>query len=299
METRAAYVVVGSFVLTVIAGLVIAVLWLAHAQFAEQRTRYDVYFASVVTGLVEGSPVRISGVQVGRVVGVTLDPQNPERVRVTVEVSSDAPIRSDSVASIEVQVVSGAAAVEISPGSREAPPIQIMDDQRYGVIWSRDSDIQQAVATIPDLLVKLTQLTDRLSNTVDDQNRASLATTLDNLSRLTSAVVARSDDVDHMLRDGAADAKDLHQVITSLNDTAKRLDDVSAQAGAAIHDFDGLVQENRAPLKAFTQNGLDELRQLVAQTHTLVTTMNRTVDSIERDPSRLIYGDRREGYRPQ
>jgi phospholipid/cholesterol/gamma-HCH transport system substrate-binding protein len=47
METRAAYAVVGAFVLTLIAGLVVAALWLANAQFSQGKTRYDIYFASV------------------------------------------------------------------------------------------------------------------------------------------------------------------------------------------------------------------------------------------------------------
>jgi len=70
METRAAYVAVGTFVLALSIGVVIAVLWLAHAQFNEAKTRYDIYFAYVGTGLGQGSPVRISGVTVGRVVRV-------------------------------------------------------------------------------------------------------------------------------------------------------------------------------------------------------------------------------------
>ena len=167
METRAAYAVVGGFVLALIAGLVVAALWLAHAQFAQGNTRYEIYFASVSTGLVEGSPVRISGVQVGRVVGVALDPQNGGRVRVTVEVGSDAPVRSDSVASIEITGITGNAAVEISPGSPAAPALQVSEGQRYPIIWSRDSEILKVVANLPELLARLTDLADRLAGAVD------------------------------------------------------------------------------------------------------------------------------------
>jgi phospholipid/cholesterol/gamma-HCH transport system substrate-binding protein len=178
METRAAYVAVGAFVLALIAGVVIAALWLAHGQLAQQTTRYEIYFASVASGLVEGSTVQISGVQVGRVVNVALDPRNPQRVRVTVEVRADAPIRSDSVASIEMQALTGSAWVEITPGSTTAPPIDIPEGQRYAVIWSRDSEIQKVVATIPELLAKLTDLTDRLASALDEKNRASIASTI-------------------------------------------------------------------------------------------------------------------------
>ncbi len=299
METRAAYVAVGTFVLALVISLVVAVLWLTHAQFNEEKTRYDIYFASVGTGLVQGSPVRISGVQVGRVMRVALDPQNPARVRVTVEVGAEAPIRSNSVASIEITSLTGGAAVEITPGSKIAPPIQNAEDGRYPVIWSRESDIQQVVASIPDLLAKITNLAERLSDTVDDKNRAALAATLDNLSRVSAVAAAHSNELNHLFVDGASDMKDLKQAIASINDAAARVNKVAAQAGDAVRDVQGLVQENRAPLRQFTENGLDELQQLLAQANTLVASMTRTMDSIERDPSRLIYGDRREGYRPQ
>ena len=299
METRAAYVAVGTFVLALSIGVVIAVLWLAHAQFNEAKTRYDIYFAYVGTGLGQGSPVRISGVTVGRVVRVGLDSDNPGRVRVTVEVDGDAPIRSDSVASIEITSLTGGAAVEVTPGSKSAPPIQMTGTEPNPIIWSRESDIQQLVASFPQLLNKVTDLTVRLSDTLDDKNRAALAATLDNLSKVTAVAAAHSNDIDQLIVNGAADMKDLKQAITSLNDAAVRVDTLAANAGDAVNDFRGLVRDNRAPLKDFTQNGLDELRQLLAQTSTLVATMNRTMNSIERDPSLLLYGDRRQGYRPQ
>ncbi len=306
METRAAYVTVGAFVLALLIGVAIAALWLAHGQLARQNTRYDIYFASVATGLGEGSPVRISGVQVGRVVYVALDPQNSARVHVTIEVVANAPIRSDSVASIELTGLTGGAAVEITPGSPSAPPIELQDDQRYPVIWSRESSLQQVVSNVPLLLAKLTNLADNMGALVDDKNRAAFAATLDNLNRVTSVAAAHSDDLAQMLANGAAGTKDLRDAIRGLEDTMKSMqatirqfDNVAAQATTTVRDVDALVQENRGPLRDFTQNGIGELRALVAQTQTLVETMTRAVDTLDRDPSRLLYGDRRQGYRPQ
>jgi phospholipid/cholesterol/gamma-HCH transport system substrate-binding protein len=299
METRAAYAAVGAFVVVLAASLLVTVLWLAHTQLQEDTTRYDIYFASVSTGLVRGSPVRISGVQEGRVIDVALDPRDPSRVRVTIEVRTDAPIRSDSVASVEMTALTGGAAVEITPGSKSAPPVRITETERYPVIWSRESDMQQVVASIPTLLAKLTDLTDRLAATVDDKNRASLAQVLDNLNRVTAVAAARSADLNRLIAGGAADMADLKSAIDSVNAAAIKVDGVAVKASGAVDDFRGLVQENRAPLREFTENGLDQLQQLLTDTHTLVATMTRTVDSIERDPSQLIYGDRRQGYRPQ
>ena len=306
METRAGYVVVGTFVLVLIAGLVVAVLWVARGQLSQQQTHYDIYFASVAAGLVEGSPVQISGVQVGRVAAVALDPRNPQRVHVTVEVRTDAPIRSDSVASIEIQVLTGSAWIEITPGSSTAPPIEVSDDQLYPVIWSRDSEIQKVVSSLPDLLAKLTDVTARVASTLDEKNRASLAATLDNLQRVSAAAASHSDDIERLLTESAADAQALRAAIDNIDHAVRRVDAATAQASDTLHqagdafrDVDTLVKDNQVALKDFTQNGLGELRPLVARTDTLVTEMTHAVDKIEGDPSSLLYGDRRQGYRPQ
>jgi len=44
---------------------------------------------------------------------------------------------------------------------------------------------------------------------------------------------------------------------------------------------------------------LPQFQQLAVDTRALVGELSRAVGSLERDPSRLLYGDRREGYRPQ
>ena len=62
METRANYVMVGSFVLVILVGIFVAILWLAHAQFTRQFVNYDIFFTGSVTGLSVGAPVNLSGV---------------------------------------------------------------------------------------------------------------------------------------------------------------------------------------------------------------------------------------------
>lgn len=299
METRASYIAVGLFVVALLAGLVVAVLWFAGRQLADHATRYETYFASVGSGLSAGSPVRVNGVQLGRVAEVALDPADPTRVRVSMDIDTDAPIRSDSVASLEIQSLAGTTAIEISAGSNGAPPIQLQPGHRYPVIWSRESNLNQIVDAVPHLLLKITALIDQLQDVMSDQNRQALTDTLNNLSQLTAVAAAHREDLAQLLEDSARDARDLHQAIASLDDMAKKLDKVADQAGTAVNNLNGMVQESRGPLKDFAQNGLQQYRQLAIDTRALVAELSRTVSSLERDPSSLLYGDRRQGYRPQ
>jgi phospholipid/cholesterol/gamma-HCH transport system substrate-binding protein len=299
METRASYIAVGIFVVTLLMGLVIAVLWFARGQLNENTKRYETYFASVGSGLSAGSAVRVNGVQLGRVGDVALDPDNPTRVRVTMDISSNAPIRSDSVASLEIQSLAGTTAIEISAGTKSAPPIEIHSGQSYPVIWSRESNLSQIVNAVPNLLLKVSDLLDRLQDLVNDKNRQAFGDTLDNLSQLTAVASAHREDLARLLQDSATDARDLNQVIANLNDMTKKLNQIADEANTTMRNANAAVQENRAPLKDFTQNGLQQFQELAVDMRSLVAELTRTINTLDRDPSRLIYGDRREGYRPQ
>lgn len=299
METRASYVAVGAFVIALLSGLVIAALWFAHGQLADHVVRYETYFASVGSGLTAGSPVRVSGVELGHVVSVGLDHDDPSRVRVTMDIAADAPIRSDSVATLEIQSLAGTTAIEITPGSKNAPPIAIQHGHHYPIIWSRESNLSQIVDAVPNLITKLNGLTDSLQQAVDDKNRQALADTLDNLAQLTAVAAAHREDLARLMQDSATDAQDLHQAIVNLNSATQKLGQVADQASTAVANLNGMVQENRAPLKDFTQNGLVQFQQLAIDTRNLVAQLSRTIGTLDRDPSRLLYGDRREGYHPQ
>jgi phospholipid/cholesterol/gamma-HCH transport system substrate-binding protein len=311
METRANYVAVGAFVLLVLAGAVVALLWLARGEFNREATFYDIYFTGSVTGLGQGSAVRYNGIQIGRVVEIRIDPQNTSQVRATVEVDQAATVlKSDVVASLEVQGLTGTAFVEITGGSQSAPPLQRREGERYPVIASRPSGLQQVVTSAPEALARLIEVADRLSLLFDEKNRAALSDTLENLRRVTAVAAARAGDVDSTLGDAAASMRelrgtmvDLHQLVAKGGegrDLLSSIDGTSRKLDHLVDHLDSLVQENRQPLREFSQNGLNQLGQLLVETRTVIANVNRITDDIQRDPPRFFFGgDRREGYQPR
>src|SRR5262249_50930880 len=72
-----------------------------------ELTRYDILFDGSVTGLQVDGTVRYRGIAVGHVTDIRIDPENIEKIRVTIEVKADTPVRTDTVASIEVQGITG------------------------------------------------------------------------------------------------------------------------------------------------------------------------------------------------
>jgi phospholipid/cholesterol/gamma-HCH transport system substrate-binding protein len=316
METRAPYVAVGSFVLVMVAGLVIAVLWFAQVQFREQVAYYDIYFAGSVTGLTPGSTVRYNGIPVGRVAEIKLDPNDPNKVRVTVELQGGTAVKSDTVASLELQGLAGGSYVNLTGGTRDSPPLLREPSARYPVIASRESGLQRVVTSAPELLARAITLADELGDLLSPDNRAAVSATLDNLRRITTAAAGHSDEIDSAIANGAQTLNGLRSTLDQANailtalreliapqggaqETLRSVNETSRKFADLAQRLDKVVADNEPQVRTFTRSGLSDLERLVQQSQQLVTQLSRIADSVERDPSRFIYGDRREGYRPK
>src|ERR1700729_2647605 len=107
------YVAVGAFVLLVIAMGVSFVYWYTGQQDKRTYHRYEIYFDGSISGLSAGSPVRYLGVDVGKVVRISLDPLQRKTVQVTADIDSTAPIDDRTRASLSLQGITGLLFVDL------------------------------------------------------------------------------------------------------------------------------------------------------------------------------------------
>lgn len=314
METKASYVAVGTFVLALIAGAIVFVIWLARFQGALEYAYYDILFPGSVTGLQVDGTVRYRGITVGRIAGIAIDEANIELVRVTIEVARGTPVREDSVASLEVQGITGVAYVLLSGGSNAAAPLPETADEPYPVIASKPSKLEEIFESAPDLVNKLNVLVERVTLLFNDENQQAIGQTLDNLSQVTGALADNREAINQVLVSGAAAAEqirsmsaefqalgaelrsqaatvgtDAGQSMLALRRTADQITNVAAQ-------LDAIVAENREPIHDFTVSGLYEMTQLMTEFRLLVASLTRVSAQIERDPARFLFGDRQKGY---
>ena len=305
METRANYAVVGVFVLAFMGALLAAALWFARAQIGASFAEYDVFFRDSVTGLAVGAPVRFNGIQAGRVTDIRVDPHDFHFVRVTLEVRPDIPVREDSVASMQSQGLTGVPYIEITGGRADSRPLEAAPGQR-AVIASTRGGLNQAIASAPQLLDRVAQTLDRVNDVLGEANRASLNQTLGNVKRITGAVAAKSDDIGAIMDNAAVLTRDLHQTLAGLDRGIGQLTGVLAQANTTLQRVSalaesagGVLTDVRPGVRGFSQTGFTELTQLLIEARQLVANWNRVAEQIQRDPERLLFGDRREGYRPR
>ena len=299
METRAHYVAVGAFVLTMIVLAFAAVLWLGRSELTTQYARYDIYFIGPVSGLRVGAAVEYSGVPVGKVSEIKLDPANVEQIRVTVELDNSVAIKTDAVASVETNILSGVSFIQIVGGTQDAPLLLPQAGQRYAVIRSHRSRFASVAARAPQLLEKASDTLDYLNDLLDEKNRRAVGEILENLRVLSAGLGGTNKDIAELAVNANTAVLTASNLLANVDRSYSGPDGLGNRLATAIADFDHVAKDVRPGVRNFTQQTLSDVGALVGEARQLISGVSRLVTQIERDPSRVLLGDRREGYRPK
>jgi len=288
LETKANYVAVGAFVLACVVGLVITIMWLAGAQYSQEWAYYQTYFKGPVTGLGKGTVTRYNGIDVGRVTELKFNPNDPQSVIVTMQVQPNLNIREDSQASIESQGLTGGSYVEISGGTAKSPVLTAKEGQEYPVIRAKQSTLQQLEQSAPEVVAKLNIAVTRLNDVLSDKNRKSLTNVLRNLDETTTAIAKRSADIDATIKNANTATANLRDASANLKPTLDHVD-------VTVNKFSKVADDADAFLKG---DALSQLSSLINEMRRLVTSLTRFSDQLNREPTKLLFGDRRKGYDP-
>ena len=135
METRSNYVMVGAVTLSLLAGVLLFIVWLAGLSNNQDKC-YDIYFAQAVSGLNKGSGVTFSGVPVGQVDRISLLPNRPEFVWVRINVDPQTPVLQGTTAQIKGVGFTGVSEIQLDGAAKGAPPITLLGPQGCPVVPS-------------------------------------------------------------------------------------------------------------------------------------------------------------------
>ncbi len=164
METDKRYFLVGVFVLTAIIGILGFTVWLT-ASDKGNYVRYKIRFAESVSGLSVGGVVKFRGVNVGSVESIRINPKDSRRIRVDIRVQETTPIKTDTVASLKMQGITGIVFVELSGGSENA------QDLKTAAKSGDVPEIKAQYSQLTAIVDRMPELLDRISNGVEQINK--------------------------------------------------------------------------------------------------------------------------------
>jgi phospholipid/cholesterol/gamma-HCH transport system substrate-binding protein len=300
MEREANYLAVGTFILLVLGMAIAFVLWYTDANDGREYSTYEIRFAGSVSGLDRGSPVRFLGVDVGRVRRLGIDPQNPSRVEVVVDVDESAPISSATRASLKYQGVTGLLYIEL----REAPDVvktaSLHQGRRYPQIESVASDFDVLIESLPELMGRATALLERASRVLSDENLAALNGTLKNLQETTASLPATAKDVAALIKQMQATvvevrgaAEGLHTITTTsqpeIQNALAKMSAIAENLEQASARIDRFTQKSEVQLGNFSEQGLFELQRLMRETRSAAREFRDLSRSLKENPSQILY----------
>ncbi len=304
METRAHHLLIGTFMLIMIAALFAFVIWLAKVDVDQKFTRYEIIFEGSVAGLNEGSTVRLNGVPVGTVLDISIPRNDPSKVRVEVRIESDVPILEGSSARLELQGFTGIAFVQIS-GGHEGAQITPRDGQDLAQIPSERSPIQQVFEEAPNLINEALLAVNNVKELLGPENRDRVSNILQNMEVVSDRFAARADDIDNVLSSLDDAVTEFRQTARHLNSVALTTEDLmnnevrtvfvearkTAQAvNALAGNLSLLVSDNRPGISRFVNTSLPETTRLIGDLRRLTMRLNALVQKIEDQPQEAFFG---------
>ncbi len=320
METKASYIAVGAFVLILALGLAGFVVWLGAVSLEGDQDRYRIFFTGSVTGLQQGSSVRYRGIPIGTVQRIRINPDNIQQIEVTIAVDPEAPIMTNSVASLEMLGITGGIYVQISGGSRETGrPLEPPPGEPPPVIQSEQSAIQEVVDSAPELLERATAVLERAEALLSEENAQTVAAILQDTRQITAALADGNTGLPAMVErvaslavtlDGlAAEARvdlarvsdDLDTLLTTVNETTQTLSaDVEQMADAftaTANRINGLLAQMQPGLVDFSETGFYEFTVMTSELRGLAQNLSRLSTRFERNPAQFLLGDSNRGVR--
>ena len=311
METRSNHVLVGTVTLLLLAAIIGAAFWFSRLSDGENK-EYDIFFKQSVNGLAKGSSVNYSGVPSGQVEKIELWKRDPEFVKVRISVKDGTPVLQGTTATIAGVGFTGVSEIVLDGAGKGAPPIicpannpLTVCPDGVPVIPTKPGALGELLNNAPQLLERLSTLTERLTELLNDKNQQSIAGILANVERISSSLADRSPEISATLaeariavqRTGVA-AEQIGKLAATtdslLTDEGKPLmADLRKSVQSATRSIDTLdktIAEAQPGVRAFSNQTMPEVNQLVRDLREMSRAFRGVAEKLDQQGAGSLVG---------
>lgn len=246
MENRSHALATGAFIVLLGAALVAVIAWFQGDH--GERVDYTVVSRTGVPGLNLRAPVKLQGVEVGKVEAIAFDPQNPRQILVSIAVLKTAPLSSRTTARLGYQGITGLSFIDLYDDPEQRP--EAGAPQR---IELRPSLFDQLSSNGPRVLAGINDAALRFGELLSPDHQRQLMQTLGH--------------VDEASRELGLLAQQLQPSVRALPPLLAHADGLIQGAGGSLQRFDGLAGESTLLVQELRQRSLalDKLGTAAAQ----------------------------------
>lgn len=314
METRSNHVLVGGVVLALLVALLVFIVWLAGFNTASNQ-RYDIFFKTSVDGLAKGSPVNFSGVPVGKIEEIKLLPDSPEFVRVRIAIDQDTPILQGTTATIAGIGFTGVSQINLDGAVKGAPPITEPGPYGEPVIPTKPGALGELLNSAPELLNRISTLTERLTELLNDKNQKSIGGILAHVDKLSGDLADRGPEIAAavvQLKTTMEQAGNAAERVGQLAETTNGVmaDDVkpamanlnkaTVAAQHTLETLDATITDARPGIKAFSTQTVPQINQLARNLAEMSEALGAISNKLDRGGAGAVLGGSKlPDYKPR
>jgi phospholipid/cholesterol/gamma-HCH transport system substrate-binding protein len=303
METRSNHILVGGVVLALLAALIAFLVWIAGLSGGKTKD-YDIFFKQSVEGLSKGGTVTYAGVPSGQVMEIVLWKDNPGFVRVRIAVKEETPILQGTTASLQGSFT-GPSSILLDGAVAGAPPIVEGGPAGVPVIPTKRAGLGALLSNAPQLLERISTLTERLTEVLNDENQKSLAGILRNTDRLTATLAKNGPQLEATLLETRATIRQAGQAVDQIGKLAGSADSMltedgrpafaelrktATQAQKSLATLDAVLADARPGVQTFSRETLPEMGQLVRDLRAMSDSLGSVANKIDQQGAGALLG---------
>jgi len=304
METRAHFILVGLFTLVAGAAALLFALWLTNAGAERDVSYFDVLFREPVSGLSIGSAVQYSGIRVGEVEQLTLDPEDPRIVRARIRVTTNVPVKVDTKARLTLLNITGASAIALSEGLPASARLTAISG--IPIIEATPSSFAQLQDISEELLLNASTLIERTNHLLSDENGQRVSSMLENVEVFTASLAAQRETLREGLEGLALSTHSANEVLNRVNTLLTRYEEpVLDGVTAAVVDLQQFTQklnvvlDESSPALTTGLQGFAELAPAMRDLREILNTIDVMMRRIADNPANFVLGnDNIREYQP-
>lgn len=250
MEPKAHHLVIGVFTLISVVAALLFALWLAKSSADREWAYYEIVFDHAVGGLSKGNPVLYSGVEVGDVLDLQLDFDNPGHVRVLVRVEQSVPVRKDTRAGLVLANITGSMSVQFSGGSKDSPILE-GTRERPATITAEPSAFNSLLTNGEVLLTKAEKLLTNANNLLSVENSENLTVILRNTREASDSLLGRREQ--------------LVALLERMDDAGKRTAEAASKVSTVSDNANALLQNEGKSLLTSMDKAMTTFQETAAR----------------------------------
>ena len=299
MERKAHYGVVGLITIALATVMIIFSFWFLKFNFNRSFSFYTVEFDSAVDGLNKGAEVHLNGIKVGQVTQLRLSKANAHQVLADIELDADTPVRTDSIATLAPQGITGLFFIALTPGTTGAPLLHYHPGQTYPLIASQEGTFAKLVQGSGTVMEGAYDSLGRVNRVLSDGNIQDVSTSLKNIAAITDDLKSRQQTLDDAQAAVIAAGKAANAVTVlaqstnglvqqRLPATLNGVDAATLKLSDAADSFKDTALAMKAPIDTLQTTTLPQVQSSLRNLNETTTSLRDFVDDFHADPRSIL-----------